>query len=304
MAFTAPHPFTRMCVAPGLFCQRYWACQITILRQGFAGMLSFKIISVFGLVTAISASGNVAGFDLVDIPAGLARLGDRMGDDNEIVKSVEISAFELMRREVTNRQFERFIETSGYQTTAGKSGSGYVWKSRWRLIKQANWRHPQGPQSTITDMADHPVVQVSAIDAQAFCRFYGLRLPSENEWEYAARSSQGYRYPWGNSLTRASLAKRANAGTYSCCAASKTDGYLRTAPVGSFPAGRSPFGLDDMAGNVWEWTSSRFPGAPGERVIRGGGWGNNPYCLRTAYRHGNPPDTALDMVGFRCAGGR
>ena len=79
------------------------------------------------------------------------------------------------------------------------------------------------------------------------------------------------------------------------------DGFLRTAPVGSFPRGRSPFGLDDMAGNVWEWTSSRFPGSPGMRVIRGGGWGNNPYCLRAAYRHGNPPDIGLDMVGFRCA---
>ena len=87
-----------------------------------------------------------------------------------------------------------------------------------------------------------------------------------------------------------------------CCAPDAGDGFRRTAPVGRYPSGASPFGLFDMAGNVWEWTSSAFPGQPEHRVIRGGGWGNNPYCLRVSYRHGNPPDLALDMVGFRCAG--
>lgn len=92
-----------------------------------------------------------------------------------------------------------------------------------------------------------------------------------------------------------------NAGAYNYSAPSRADGYARTAPVGSYPRGRSPLGLDDMASNVWEWTSTQFPGAPADRIIRGGGWGNNPYWLRTAYRHGNPPDISLDMVGFRCA---
>ena len=93
----------------------------------------------------------------------------------------------------------------------------------------------------------------------------------------------------------------ANFGTIDCCGPDAADGYLRTAPVGSFPDGRSPAGLLDMAGNVWEWTSSRFPDRPDQMVLRGGGWGNNPYCLRASYRHGNPPDIGLDMVGFRCA---
>ena len=240
-------------------------------------------------------------FDLVPIPAGTTKLGDPIDDANEIVRSVPIAAFRMMRREVTNDQFAVFIRTTGYRTTVEAAGHGYVWKRHWRAIKGADWRHPQGPGSTIAGLGDHPVVQVSAKDAEAFCQHYGLRLPTEDEWEYAARGPEGLRYAWGNTLTPDSLSKLANAGTWDCCAPSEGDGFARTAPVGAFPRGRSPFGLDDMAGNVWEWTASPFPGAPGDRVIRGGGWGNNPYCLRAAYRHGNPSEIGLDMVGFRCA---
>ncbi len=79
-------------------------------------------------------------------------------------------------------------------------------------------------------------------------------------------------------------------------------GVNRIGKVGSFPSGVSPFGLFDMAGNVWEWTASPYPGRGDWVALRGGGWGNDPYCLRVSYRHGNPPDIGLDMVGFRCAG--
>jgi formylglycine-generating enzyme required for sulfatase activity len=127
-------------------------------------------------------------------------------------------------------------------------------------------------------------------------------LSSDIEWEYAARGSEGRRYPWGNAPPRADGTHRANSGSDQCCAPDAQDGYALTAPVGSYPAGASPFGAFDMAGNVWEWVVDDHPAQPGFKVIRGGGWGNDPYCLRTSYRHANPPTASLDMVGFRCAG--
>ena len=234
-------------------------------------------------------------------------MGDPDGDANETPRTVNVSAFSLMRKEVTNAQFAAFIDESGRVTDAERRGFGYVWTGRWGRVPGADWRHPFGPESDIAGKDEHPVLQTSAGDAAAFCRHYGLRLPREEEWEFAARGTERRRYPWSSPgesdpLLDAQGARRANFGTIACCAPDDSDGYTRTAPVGSYPAGASPFGLLDMAGNVWEWTASPFPGKPEQTVLRGGGWGNNPYCLRTSYRHGNPPDIGLDMVGFRCAG--
>ncbi len=240
--------------------------------------------------------------DLVAVPAGTFRMGDAAGEKDEVVRDVALAGFRLMRREVTNAEFAAFVAATGHLTGPERTRKGYVWNARWRLVAGADWRHPYGPGSTIEGRDDHAVVQVSARDAAAYCRWAGLRLPSEEEWEYAARGRDGRRYPWGNALLGAGGVRHANFGTLPCCAADAADGYLRIGPVGRFPTGRSPFGLDDMAGNVWEWTASRFPGRPGEVVLRGGGWGNDPWCLRTSYRHGNPPDIGLDMVGLRCAG--
>ena len=252
------------------------------------------------LLAALIGPGEAAEPVLAPVPGGTFVMGDAEGDANEAPSQETVAPFRIMRLEVANRQFAAFVAATGHPTDAEVTGAGYVWDGRWRLVPGADWRHPQGPASSIVAKDDHPVVQVSARDAAAFCAWRGLRLPAEAEWEFAARGTDGRRYPWG--MEPPGAGGRANSGTVECCAADAADGYSRTAPVGSFPAGASPFAILDMAGNVWEWTASPFPGKPGLISLRGGGWGNDPYCLRAAYRHGNPPDIALDMVGFRCAG--
>ena len=238
---------------------------------------------------------------LARIPAASFLMGDPEGEPDEAPRQAVVGAFAIMEREVTTRQFAAFVEASGHVTDAERAGSGYVWDGRWRRAPGADWRRPEGPGGAAA-APEHPVVQVSARDGAAFCAHHGLRLPSDEEWEYAARGADGRRYPWGQEAPSQGAAARANFGSLACCAPDAGDGYLRRAPVGSYPNGRSPFGLWDMAGNVWEWTASAVPGRPERVILRGGGWGNNPYCLRSAYRHENPPDIGLNMVGFRCAG--
>lgn len=265
-------------------------------------LFAARSISLFSLCIFMLAEGILSAAEMVAIPGGTFILGDSEGDPNEKPRTVSVGPFLLMRLEVTNRQFSEFVAATGHRTDVEINNQGYVWQRNWRQTAGADWRRPNGAGSTIMGIMNHPVVQVSARDGEAYCSWQGLRLPDEVEWEFAARGLDGRRYPWGNSRPGLAVERRANFGTVACCAPDDTDGYERTAPVGSFSSGGSPFGIQDMAGNVWEWTSSQFPGRPGQVVLRGGGWGNNPYCLRTSYRHGNPPDIGLSMVGFRCAG--
>ena len=265
--------------------------------------IGWRLTAAMALAATLAVPATSWGLEaeLLDIPGGRFVMGDAGGEVDEAPRSVTVAPFRLMRLEVTNRQYADFVAATDHRPRLERPGFGYVWTDRWRSVPGADWRHPHGSMSDIAGAGDHPVVQVSARDAQAFCAWHGLRLPSEEEWEFAARGTDGRRYPWGDAPPEQDGKRRANFGAVACCAPDAADGYARIAPVGRFPGGASPFGVLDMAGNVWEWTSSPFPGRPGFVALRGGGWGNDPYCLRTAYRHANPPDIGLDMVGFRCA---
>lgn len=256
--------------------------------------------------------------EMVRIPAGTLVMGSDDGEPAEKpVHRVILAAFSIDRFEITNAKFSAFVAATGHITNAEATGVGWDWNGGWKRVKGADWRHPHGLASSLRGLERHPVVQVSWIDAQAYCRWRGKRLPTEAEWERAARGDSGRIYPWSNQPPHLGKRYRASYGSDRCCRADTGDDYLFTAPVGSFPLGRSPFGLEDMAGNVWEWVEDWFDqefyrrslsenpvnDTPGKRrVIRGGGWGNNPSGLRSTLRHANPPDIGLSMVGFRCAG--
>ena len=243
---------------------------------------------------------STRGFEMIPIPGGSFVMGDAQGNANEAPKQVSVKPFAIMKFEVTNAQFAAFVKATGYVTDVEKNNEGHVWTDKWHRILGADWRHPHGAASSIAGKYDHPVLQTSARDAAAFCRYYAMRLPREAEWEFAARGTDGRRWPWGFEAPRQAGVRKGNFGSMRCCKLDASDGYARTAPVGRFPAGASPYGVLDMAGNVWEWTASPFPGRPNDVSLRGGGWGNRAYCLRVSKRHWNPPNIGLDMVGFRC----
>ena len=254
---------------------------------------------------------------MIEIPSGALLMGSNDGEPAEQpVHQVDVSAFSIDRLETTNSEFAAFVSATGYRTDPERSGAGWDWDQTWREIKGTDWRHPHGPASSINGLEQHPVAQVSWNDAKAYCRWRGKRLPTEAEWERAARGDGDRIYPWGNESPRDGTNYRASYGSDECCRADAGDGYLFTAPVGSFPLGRSPFGVEDMAGNVWEWVEDWFDPkfyrqSPStnpvnktiseRKVIRGGGWGNDPYGLRSTLRHANSPEIGLSMVGFRCA---
>lgn len=259
-------------------------------------MILFAIL----LVSTGAQAAERPQFTLIPIPGGSFVMGDARGNPDEAPRRVSVKPFAIMKFEVTNRQFAGFVAATGYVTNVEQTREGYVWTDKWRRDRGADWRRPHGAASSIAGKDEHPVLQTTARDAAAFCRYYAMRLPRDEEWEFAARGTDGRRWPWGNQAPRQAGVRKGNFGTMRCCAPDPSDGYAQTAPVGRFPAGASPFGVLDMAGNVWEWTASPFPGRPNSAALRGGGWGNDAYGQRVSIRHWNPPNIGLDMVGFRC----
>ena len=250
-----------------------------------------------------------------------AAAGDALPFDAAPAHRVELSPFWLDEHEVTNAQFARFIEATGHETMAELAGQSTVFdpaSNVWRTVVGADWRHPEGPATTVSGRESDPVVHVSWSDAAALAAWAGKRLPTEAEWERAARAGlHEADYPWGRDLAP-SKRPRANVWQGDFPANdSADDGYHGTSPAGAFPGNR--FGLFDMAGNVAEWCADWYaadgyqvsptrdpPGArSGERrVVRGGSWISSPRSgsdYRVWVRRSLPVDAHNNYTGFRCA---
>ena len=261
------------------------------------------------------------GMTLVCVPAGEFIMGSNSADAqlDEKAHSVNLKSFWIDQTEVTNAMFRQFVEQTGYLTEAEVIGSGWTLSGdTWADMAGVNWRQPAGPGSSVDNKANHPVVQVSWNDAMAYCRWAERSLPTEAQWEKAARGSN-YPYPWGNASPDGSRLNFADSNTNFSWSDSKVnDGYARTAPVGSYPNGSSPYGALDMAGNVTEWVYDWYDGnyyssqtvwvdpvgptvgERGTRGLRGGSWDNAWSFVRVSYRGEYDPSYRADAVGFRC----
>ncbi len=301
---------------------------------------------------------------MVWIPGGEFQMGSTTGGPDEFpVHTVQLDGFWMDAHEVTNRQFSRFVEETGYVTTAeqppqfrslapdselrdlaileefNQPGSicslqlnsrndidpekgAYSW---WQYVPGADWKHPEGKESSIDTRMDHPVVHVSWLDVQAYCEWAGKKLPTEAQWEYAARGGRDSQvYPWGNSRNPdGRWLHNIWQGEFPITNTAE-DGHPQTSPVGAFPP--NDFGLFDISGNVWEWcadyyhplyysisplrnpegpTESYDPQEPGiiKRVQRGGSFMcSEQYCVgyRVASRMKGEQDTGAFHTGFRC----
>ena len=285
---------------------------------------------------------------MVQVPAGRFTMGsDRHYAEEMEPHEVTLDGFWIDRHDVTNAQFARFVAATGYRTRAelGRAdepdpglppamrvpGSAvFVFgaagqPSRWRFVPGANWRHPEGPGSHIDDRANHPVVHIAYEDALAYARWLGRDLPTEAQWEYAARGGLDDKaYAWGDTFTPGG---KAMANTWQGpfpISNTVEDAFAGTSPVGCFPA--NGWGLYDMAGNVWQWTANWYrpghpdtpqrdpagpaesdslnPGQPGvrARVIKGGSHLCAPnYCMRyrPAARQPREPGMGTSHLGFR-----
>lgn len=268
-----------------------------------------------------------------------------MGSENGLpdeapAKKLQLTGFWMDKYEVSNRDYQKFVSDTGYTTFSETMGDSLVFESPsqnhemrmgaldwWNLVKTASWQKPQGPDSTIHDKEDHPVVHVNHQDATEYCKWLGKELPTEAQFEYAARGGQeGALYSWGNkSLQETAPVSNTWQGDFPTDN-KQLDGYSTTSPVGSFPPNN--FGFYDISGNVWEWVDDWYhpqfysfgpskdpkgvakkdsldPNEPNiaKRSIRGGSFlcADN-YCsgFRVSARMPADPNTATNHTGFRC----
>jgi formylglycine-generating enzyme required for sulfatase activity len=247
--------------------------------------------------------------ELVLVPAGPFVLGAEEQDPDVFTNDAPahtryLDDYYIGRYPVTVRQFAAFAAASGYRTLAEMEGNGWVYSgAQWSKTPGANWRHPRGPQSVALDKGDHPVTLVTWDDAVAFCRWASavtgrrVALPSELEWEKAARGPDGCRWPWGQEAPDATRCNYSN-------------NMGDTTPVGHYsPRGDSPYRCADMAGNVLEWTDSPLRAYPYEddegrqsptvRVVRSGGFHHGRLWMRCAGRYWDSCQERRNNCGFR-----
>lgn len=327
------------------------------LKHGAAHDAGIACLPVPTVRTAVAATPARAGtgtdaVQMVVIPGGTFVMGSEEFPDSRPLHPVTVDSFWMDAHEVTNEQFQQFVEATGYSTVAERAldpkdfpgvpvenllpgsvvfsppahavplDNPLQW---WRYVAGASWKHPEGPQSNIRGKERAPVVQVCYEDAAAYAAWAGKRLPTEAEWEYAARGGKKFKeYYWGRELTPGG---RWPANIFQGSFPhrnTKADGYVTTAPVQSFAP--NAFGLYDMEGNVWEWCSDfyrpdydakkegRNPQGPSDsydpeepaavkKVQRGGSFlCSDEYCIR--YKAGSRGKgeirSASNNLGFRC----
>jgi eukaryotic-like serine/threonine-protein kinase len=260
------------------------------------------------------------GMAMLYIPAEKFEMGspDGAGIDTEHPQRwVYLDGYWMDQTEVTNAMFQNFVNASGYKTDAEKAGRSWILNvssKNWEQVNGTDWRHPQGAGSNLSGFEDHPVVHVSWFDARAYCEWVGGRLPTGAEWEKAARGTDGRSYPWGNEMPAGNRLNFADSNLDMDWADKIVDDHYQfTAPVGNYPDGASPYGVFDMAGNVWEWGSDWYDAYPGNQIsdshygttyreIRGGAWDVGADGVRSAFRYWGDPMAANASIGFRCAG--
>jgi formylglycine-generating enzyme required for sulfatase activity len=262
---------------------------------GFMARLLTASLLLFSLAGCLPRTAS-PGEEMVLVPAGAFWMGSSEGDSDERpMQQVYLRAFWIDRYEVTNAQYAEFLNaTQGEQERCG----GQICADTKVENPDGHLVYEKGRYRVERGYDNHPVTEVSWYGAQAYCERYGKRLPSEAEWEKAARGTDGAAYPWGEEFDSHKLNSDYRVGD--------------TTPVGSYTDGASPYGAYDMAGNVWEWVADWYAAYPGSayqspffdhkyKVVRGGSWNHPADDARCARRDIAHPDRRLRVVGFRCA---